>query len=56
LGSWWCSTGLDYYLDYIPDVKRITREDVEDYVNTYITGKPFVIGVLLSQEDKELLT
>jgi zinc protease len=56
LGSWWCSTGLDYYLDYIPNVKRITREDVEDYINTYITGKPFVIGVLLSQEDKELLT
>lgn len=47
---WWASAGLDYYRNYVPNVRKVTPEQVRDYVNTYVTDKPFVFGALVSPE------
>ncbi len=56
ISYWWCSSGsLDYYMDYIENLRAVTREDIYNYVRTYIKGKPSVTGVLLSDADQRTL-
>ena len=50
---WWTSAGLDYYLGYVDHLYTVTPADVTHFVNTFITGKPFVLGVLVSPEMKK---
>lgn len=52
---WWTVAGLDYYTNYVPNLKKVTREDIAKYVSDYIIDKPYVMGVLLSPEQKEQL-
>ena len=52
LGFWWAVAGLRYYLNYIPNVMNVGREDLAGYVRSYIAGKPRVAGVLISPEDR----
>ncbi|MFQ6612590.1 MAG: M16 family metallopeptidase [Fidelibacterota bacterium] len=52
---WWAVTGLDYYQQYIPNLRKITREDINQYVNRYLLDKPFVMGVILSEKDFDAL-
>jgi zinc protease len=47
LGFWWSSAGLDYYLDYIPNLRAVDRRAMNRFVRTYITGKPRVEAMLL---------
>jgi len=53
LGFWWAVAGLDYYLGYIDNMARQTPDDLRRYVRTYIAGKPRVVGVLISPEDRQ---
>jgi len=55
ISYWWCAGDLQYYLDYIDNLRRVTREDIHDYINTYIIGKPAITGVLLSESDQQNL-
>lgn len=55
LTFWWATGGLDYYLDYIPNLQQVTRDDIARYVDEYIIDEPFVLGVLLSPEHREQL-
>jgi zinc protease len=50
VGFWWSVAGLDYYRTYVPNMQRITRSDIARYARTYIIGKPFVTGVLVSPD------
>ncbi|WP_168211010.1 M16 family metallopeptidase [Persicimonas caeni] len=52
---WWATAGLDYYLDYVENLKAVTRADIARYVKEYIGDDPYVMGVLLSKEQKEQL-
>jgi zinc protease len=47
---WWATASLDYYKSYVDELNAVTREDIARYVSTYILNKPFVLGVLLSEE------
>jgi len=47
---WWASASLDYYTTYIDNLQKVTRQDIKDYVNKYIIGKPMVAGILLSPD------
>lgn len=47
---WWAVAGLDYYADYINNLKKITRKDINDYIHRYIKGKNYVVGALVSEE------
>jgi zinc protease len=52
---WWAVTGLDYYTDYIENLRAVTREDIVNYVNEYIIDKPHAIAVLVNADTKESL-
>jgi zinc protease len=47
---WWASAGLDYYLHYGENVEKVTPADATRFVTTYMLGKPFVFGALLSPD------
>lgn len=49
---WWSTGGLDYYRDYLDNLRKVSRADIQNYVRRYITGKPSVTGVLISEENK----
>jgi zinc protease len=55
VGFWWAVAGLDYYRGYVPNMQRVTRQEIARYVQTYVIGKPFVTGVLLSPETRAKL-
>ena len=48
LTFWWASASLDYYVNYIDNLKKVNREDIKEYVRKYIKGQPNVTGLLLS--------
>jgi len=49
LSFWWSCASLDYYFNYISEIKKVTRQDIIEYVNKYIKNKPSVKGLLLNQ-------
>lgn len=53
VGFWWAVAGLDYYLNYIDNLKKVTREDIKNYLEKYVVGKPYVLGVLASPDEAE---
>ena len=46
----WCSTSINYDTDLISNYQKITRDDIKKYVDTYITGKPMVSGIIIKAE------
>jgi zinc protease len=55
VGFWWAVTGLDYYRNYVPNMQKLTRADIANYVKKYLIGKPHVIGLLVSPADRSKL-
>lgn len=52
---WWCSATLDYYFNYINNLKKVTKADIQQYVRKYIKDKPHAVGLLVSpQMDAQL--
>jgi zinc protease len=50
LTFWWCSTSLDYFTDYFPAMNKVSKQDIQNYVKRYITGKPYVAGMIINQD------
>ena len=50
LTFWWCSAGLNYYLSYLDNVKKASRADIAQYLDTFVLGKPFVLGAMVSSK------
>jgi zinc protease len=46
----WCSTSLNYFTDYDSNLQKVTREDINRYIKTYIQGKPYVAGMIINAE------
>jgi zinc protease len=44
----WSVAGLDYYMDYVDNVRAQTPADVQRFVQTYLAGKPMTVTVLVS--------
>jgi len=54
VGFWWSVTGgLGYYLHYVDNLRKVTRKDINNYVQKYVQGAPFVKGVLVSPDDRK---
>lgn len=49
---WWGSASIDYYTSYVENLKKVTRQDIKDYVNKYIKGKPSITGILTTKEGR----
>lgn len=50
LTFWWTSAGLPYYLGYVDNMRKASRADIARYLDTYVLGKPFVFGAMVSPE------
>jgi zinc protease len=48
LSYFWCSTSLDYFTDYENNLQKVTREDIQRFVKTYIQNKPYVAGIIIN--------
>lgn len=46
----WTSTSLDYFTDYFDAMDKVTRQDILNYVNRYVAGKPYVAGMIINAE------
>jgi zinc protease len=55
VGYWWAIAGLDYYLNYVENSAKVTRKDISEYLKTYIIGKPYIMGTLLSSDARKKL-
>lgn len=53
LTFWWASASLNYYFNYIDEINKVTREDLENYVKKYIKGQPAIKGLLLNPEQQK---
>lgn len=54
VGFWWAvMNGLDYYLNYVDNLRKVTRKDIIDYVTKYIQNASYVKGILISPEDRK---
>ncbi len=47
---WWTSAGLDYYNNYLANLRKVTHADIARYMDTYVLGKPFVFGAMVSPQ------
>jgi zinc protease len=45
---WWASTGLDYYEGYLDNLSKVNRRDIKEYLQRYVIGKPYVLGLATS--------
>ncbi len=52
---WWGSANIDYYTTYIDNLKKVTRQDIQDYVRKYIKNKPKVSGILMSSAMQKMM-
>ena len=50
IGFWWSVAGLDYYRNYVPNMQRVSRSDLARYVRSYLVGKPYVAGLMMSPD------
>ncbi|MFN0274683.1 MAG: M16 family metallopeptidase [Chitinophagales bacterium] len=52
---WWASATIDYYVNYIDNLQKVTREDITSYVNKYIKNKPHVVGLMIPSSMKDMI-
>jgi zinc protease len=50
LSYYWCSASFNYDTDLVGNYQKVTRADIDTYLNTYIKGKPLVAGIILKPE------
>jgi zinc protease len=50
LTFWWTSAGLDYYFGYIENLSKVDQAAITHLIDTFMTGKPYVFGAMLSPE------
>ena len=50
LTYWWASTSLNYFTDYLPNLMKVSRQDLASYAAKYIKGKPFVAGMVINAD------
>ncbi|MEJ5962035.1 M16 family metallopeptidase [Pedobacter immunditicola] len=50
LSYFWCSTSYEYGTDLISNYQKVTRADIQNYLQKYILNKPRVSGIILNQE------
>ncbi len=52
IGFWWAASGLEYYMKYVDEMAKRTPQDLRDYSNKYIIGKPHVVGIVMTAGDR----
>ena len=54
LGFWWNVGGgsLDYYQGYLDNAKKISRKDINGYLDGYLLGKNYILGLMVPEGTK----
>jgi len=52
---WWASATLNYYFNYLDNLRKVSRQDIQEYIRKYIKSKPFVAGLLVNPDMEEQL-
>jgi zinc protease len=47
---WWASASVDYYLNYVKNLQKVTKQDIAAFVDKYIKGHNYVLGVTSSED------
>jgi len=55
VGFWWAVAGLDYYYNYIDNLNQVNREDIKQYLKTYVVDQKHVTGVLVAPDQRAKL-
>jgi len=55
LSFWWASSSIDYYTTYQENLDKVTKADLQAYVQKYITNKPYCAGMLLNRATSQEL-
>ncbi len=55
IGFWWSVANLEYYMGYVDNMAKQKPADLNRYAKTYIVGKPRIVGVLISPEDRRAI-
>ncbi|MEO0284077.1 MAG: pitrilysin family protein [candidate division WOR-3 bacterium] len=51
LAFWVTTADLDYFVNYINEIKKINKEDIKNFFNKYIKNKNFVMGIIEPEGD-----
>jgi len=51
----WCSTSLNYGTDYDDNLQKITRQDIQQFIKKYITGKHYIAGMIIDEKMRKEL-
>ncbi|MES2425481.1 MAG: insulinase family protein, partial [Bacteroidota bacterium] len=55
LSFWWASASLNYYFNYLDNLKKVKKIDLQNYVRKYIKSKPYCAGLLINTDLKAQL-
>lgn len=55
IAYYWSSQGIDYYVDYIKNVRAITRQDMNDFLRKFLVNKAYIMNAVASQKLKDSL-
>jgi len=55
LSFWWASSSIDYYTTYQENLDKVTKADLQAYVQKYIKNKPYCAGMLLNRATSQEL-
>jgi zinc protease len=50
LTYYWTSASLDYMTDMVKNCEKVSRDDIKKFINQYISGKPYVAGMVINPE------
>lgn len=50
---WWASADISYYTNYNENVRKITRQDIKEYVRKYIKNQPSAWGLLTNESMRD---
>ena len=56
LTTYWAMATLEYYRSYSENIHQVNRASIAHFLDTYIKGKPFVMGALESPKLAETMT
>ncbi|GAA4096010.1 pitrilysin family protein [Mucilaginibacter panaciglaebae] len=55
LAFWWASASIDYYFNYVDNLPKIKKANLQSYVRKYIKNKPYCAGLLIGPQLKAQL-
>ena len=53
LAFWWGTTGMDYLDDYLPSMEKVSLQDVQKFIRSYLIDKPRLTTMLVNPKEAD---